>query len=100
MLVYAGGDDVLAFLPVDQCMEMSTGGCMTRSPSSLQPFGSVTLSVGLAIAHFMENLEDLLAYGREAEAAAKRPDRNGLAVQLHKRGGTPGLRARAMERAA
>ncbi len=49
----------------------------------------MTLSVGVAIGHFMENLEDLLEYGRAAEKAAKKPDRNGLAVHLHKRGGSP-----------
>jgi hypothetical protein len=37
----------------------------------------------------MENLEDLLDYGRAAEKAAKKPDRDGLAVHLHKRGGAP-----------
>ena len=37
----------------------------------------------------MENLEDLLDYGRAAEKAAKEPDRDGLAVHLHKRGGAP-----------
>jgi CRISPR-associated protein Cmr2 len=50
-----------------------------------------TLSVGIAVGHFLENLEDLLAYGRAAEKHAKKekPDRNGLAVHLHKRGGAP-----------
>jgi CRISPR-associated protein Cmr2 len=51
--------------------------------------GSLTLSVGIAIGHFMENLEDLLGYGRAAEKAAKEPNRDGLAVHLHKRGGSP-----------
>jgi hypothetical protein len=32
-------------------------------------------------------MEDLIRYGRDAEKAAKAPDRNGLAVHLHKRGG-------------
>jgi CRISPR-associated protein Cmr2 len=56
----------------------------------------LTLSVGLAIAHFMEPLEDLLRYGREAEKHAKSAHlkdseggRNGLAVHVHKRGGGP-----------
>jgi CRISPR-associated protein Cmr2 len=57
----------------------------------------LTLSVGLAIAHFMENLEDLLEYGRAAEKHAKTPkaadgpqaDRDGLAVHVVKRGGGP-----------
>src|SRR5690606_1670289 len=52
-------------------------------------FGKPTLSVGIAIGHFMENLEDLLNWGRAAEKAAKEPDRDGLAIHLHKRGGAP-----------
>lgn len=88
VLVYAGGDDVLAFLPVEKCL------CCARAlhedfGNRLAKYGNPTLSVGIAIGHFMENLEDLLEYGRAAEKAAKKPDRNGLAVHLHKRGGSP-----------
>ena len=94
VLVYAGGDDVLAFLPVDQCLPCAHalhedfGRTMDRALANV---GSKrpTLSVGIALGHFMENLEDLLDYGRAAEKAAKGPDRDGLAVHLHKRGGGP-----------
>lgn len=109
---YAGADDVLAFVPPDQCI-----GCardLARlfertlrehlnevAPSAVEhlkrhgPFP--TLSVGVAIGHFMEPLEDLLEYAREAERRAKNPNpgderreqrlRNGLAVALHPRSG-------------
>jgi CRISPR-associated protein Cmr2 len=94
VLVYAGGDDVLAFLPVDKCLS-----CARKLHDDfgerLAKYGNPTLSVGIAIGHFMENLEDLLDYGRAAEKAAKKPDRDGLAIHLHKRGGAPiGVRAR------
>lgn len=93
VLVYAGGDDVLAFLPLDNCLE-----CARKLHDKFGELpaknGSLTLSVGIAIGHFMENLEDLLDYGRAAEKAAKEPDRDGLAVHLHKRGGAP-IRVRA-----
>ncbi len=94
VLVYAGGDDVLAFLPVDKCLT-----CARKLHDDfgerLAKYGNPTLSVGVAVGHFMENLEDLLDYGRAAEKAAKKPDRDGLAVHLHKRGGAPiGVRAR------
>jgi CRISPR-associated protein Cmr2 len=94
VLVYAGGDDVLAFLPVDKCLS-----CARKLHDDfgdrLAKYGKPTLSVGIAIGHFMENLEDLLDYGRAAEKVAKKPDRDGLAVHLHKRGGAPiGVRAR------
>lgn len=88
VLVYAGGDDVLAFLPVDKCLS-----CARKLHDDfgqrLAKYGNPTLSVGIAIGHFMENLEDLLEYGRAAEKSAKKPDRDGLAVHLHKRGGMP-----------
>lgn len=97
VLVYAGGDDVLAFLPVDKCLPCARQ-LHDEFGLRLEKYGCPTLSVGLAIGHFMENLEDLLDYGRAAEKAAKLPDRDGLAVQLHKRGGTAiGVRGRWIE---
>lgn len=101
ILVYAGGDDVLAFLPVDRCLDCARAlhDAFDRALASWSGMTGteLTLSVGLAIAHFMEPLADLLGYGRAAEAHAKRPcredgeqsDRNGLAVHLIKRGGGP-----------
>lgn len=92
-LVYSGGDDVLAFVPVDKCL-----ACAQRLHEAfsklLEPFktrqgDSPTLSVGIAIGHFMESLENLLEYGRRAERAAKHPDRNGLAIHVRTRGGAP-----------
>lgn len=100
--VYAGGDDVLAFLPVDHALS-----CARRLSEKfleiLQDWkdssGNVpTLSVGLAIGHFMEPLEDLRCYGQIAEKLAKqknenRPneipfkERNGLAILIYPRSG-------------
>jgi CRISPR/Cas system-associated protein Cas10 (large subunit of type III CRISPR-Cas system) len=92
-LIYSGGDDVLAFVPADKSL-----GCARELHDE---FGklletwkdkegkSPTLSVGLAIGHCLEHLEDLLNYARAAEKAAKEPDRDGLAVHLHPRGGPP-----------
>jgi CRISPR-associated protein Cmr2 len=89
VLVYSGGDDVLAFVPVDQCLDCARA-LHDRFRGLLKSWGDdLTLSVGVAIAHFMENLEDLREYGFAAEKHAKQPDRNGLAVHLHKRGGSP-----------
>jgi CRISPR-associated protein Cmr2 len=95
VLVYSGGDDVMGFLPVDQCIccarELHTlfHETMARALRHEKKETLPTLSVGVAIGHFLENLEDLLAYGRSAEKHAKQPDRDGLAVHLHKRGGAP-----------
>lgn len=89
--IYAGGDDILAFLPLDECLQCARElhdafGSSLRKVAGEEP---PTLSVGIAIGHFMEDLEDLLGYGREAEKAAKNPDRDGLAIYVVKRGGTP-----------
>ena len=101
VLVYAGGDDVLAFVPVDRCLPCSRAlhdrFSDTMAQWSTKTKTQMTLSVGLAIAHFMEPLEDLLEYGRVAERHAKRPrsedgaqlERDGLAVHVLKRGGGP-----------
>lgn len=101
VLVYAGGDDVLALVPVDRCLDCArklhdSFGTALESWSE-KAATKLTLSVGLAVAHFMEPLEDLLDYGRAAEKHAKRPcpedgeqtERNGLAVHVVKRGGGP-----------
>jgi CRISPR-associated protein Cmr2 len=100
VLVYAGGDDVLAFVPVDRCLDCArrlhdSFGTALKSWSEKTAL-KLTLSVGLAIAHFMEPLEDLLSYGRDAERHAKSAHlkdseggRNGLAIHVLKRGGGP-----------
>lgn len=89
VLVYSGGDDVLAFLPVDRCLDCARQ-LHDQFEQQLEESGTgPTLSVGVAIAHFLDNLEDLLEFGRAAERHAKTPDRDGLAVHLHKRGGGP-----------
>lgn len=82
-MVYSGGDDVLAFLPMDTCLDAAR--------ALHDEFGTnergLTLSVGIAIGHARDPLEDLLDYGRAAERDAKDPDRNGLALHLHTRSG-------------
>jgi len=93
VLIYSGGDDVLAFLPVDKCLSAARilhdefGKLNLIRDDSGNAHGGLKLSVGIAIAHAFEPMEDLIKYGRDAEKAAKAPNRNGLAVHLHKRGG-------------
>jgi len=108
--VYAGGDDVLAFVPLDSCL-----GCARKLRDQFEETlrdprgGALSLSVGIAVGHFMEPLEDLRAYARDAEVAAKKAtprapaneqfvERNGLAVHVHPRGGAFfGIRERWQE---
>jgi CRISPR-associated protein Cmr2 len=87
VVVYAGGDDVLAFLPVDSALDCAeslrtafTREVATALPSEVE---RPTLSVGLSIGHYREPLDNLLTWGRAAERVAKEKGRNRLAVALH-----------------
>lgn len=88
--VYSGGDDLLAFLPEDKCLEAARELHERFGDIS----GGLTLSVGIAIGHTNVPLEDLLKYGRDALSAAKGPDRNGLALRLHTRSGGEPMKVR------
>jgi len=90
-MVFSGGDDVLAFLPVDRCLDAARDlhdefGKLRFSDEGEKRI-HLTLSVGIAIAHCTEPLEDILMFGRAAERDAKNPDRNALAVHIHTRSG-------------
>ncbi len=98
-LVYAGGDDVLAFVSLPEVLACADTlrtafeSAMATACASLAADKRPTLSVGLGIGHVMESMGDLLTLGRQAEREAKR-DRNALAVLVDKRsGGTRTWRA-------
>jgi CRISPR-associated protein Cmr2 len=86
-LVYSGGDDVLALVPVHTALEAARDLARTFQ----EQMGNPTLSVGVAIAHFLTPLGELLDLGRRAEKLAKgnglADTRNALGVILSKRGG-------------
>ncbi|GIW04706.1 MAG: type III-B CRISPR-associated protein Cas10/Cmr2 [Thermomicrobiales bacterium] len=89
-LIYSGGDDVLAFLPLDTAL--ACADALRRRFDQTVNDGStgearVTLSVGLAIGHYGEHLQELVQWSRDAEKAAKNAGRNALAVALHTRSG-------------
>lgn len=88
--VYSGGDDLLAFLPEDKCLEAARELHERFSDIS----GGLTLSIGIAIGHKNVPLEDLLKHGRNALSAAKDPNRNGLAIHLHTRSGGDPMKVR------
>jgi CRISPR-associated protein Cmr2 len=91
-LIYAGGDDVLAFLPLPEALACVDAlrkafiNAMGTACNAIAPEQQPTLSVGLGIGHIMESMGDLLTLGRQAEREAKR-DRNALAVLIDKRSG-------------
>lgn len=96
-LIYAGGDDVLAFLPVSEALvcadNLRQSFRETMNSSGLDLSEVPTLSVGIGIGHTIESMADLLNLGREAEKLAKNGSneafkRNGLGIILEKRSGS------------
>lgn len=95
-LIYSGGDDVLAFLPLHTVLECAEE-LESLFAQKLRRFEitaqgktySPTLSVGIAVAHHLEPLEDTLELARKAEKAAKAiTGKNALAIIVDKRSGT------------
>jgi CRISPR-associated protein Cmr2 len=91
-LVYAGGDDVLAFLPLHTALPCAVDlaqqfrDLLARFKDTDEPPPS--LSVGLAVCHHLDPLSDALDLARNAERGAKNvPGKNALAVTLSKRSG-------------
>ncbi len=89
-LIYSGGDDVMAYVPLHQCLEVSED-LRTRFSDIVKeavPDGqaSPTLSVGIAIVHMREPLEEVRTLARKAEQMAK-IRKNELAIIYQKRGG-------------
>lgn len=107
--VFAGGEDVLAFAPIDMmlgcahALQQRYGCLMGRACIEHHIRDVVTgavltpsLSVGLVIGHCLEPLEDLRNWAAAAEKAAKNkdgkafgPPGHGLAVHLYTRSGAP-----------
>lgn len=97
--IYAGGDDVLALLPLHTALQCARA-LANEFKKALGKFAdedgkTPTLSVGIAIGHHLDPLQDTLNLAREAEKVAKKevpnkqaPEKNALAVALSKRSGT------------
>ncbi|MDC0741482.1 type III-B CRISPR-associated protein Cas10/Cmr2 [Polyangium mundeleinium] len=88
VVVYAGGDDVLAFVTIPDALACAKAlreqfiALMDESLPGAAP--RPTLSVGIGLGHVLESLGDLLALGREAEQAAKvERDSLALLVEMH-----------------
>lgn len=94
-LIYAGGDDVLALLPLDTILDCAKELSIefrkhlkdfpaNDSPEKIFP----TLSIGIAIVHHLDPLSDALQLVRSAEKEAKSlPRKNALAITISKRSG-------------
>jgi CRISPR-associated protein Cmr2 len=92
-LVYAGGDDVLAFLPVHTVVDCATKireAFMAILPEEAKVGEKKSgLSAGVAIVHYKEPLAHSLGHARDAERAAKDGGRDSLCLAIHTRGGVP-----------
>ncbi|MBS3967040.1 MAG: type III-B CRISPR-associated protein Cas10/Cmr2 [Truepera sp.] len=96
-LIYAGGDDVLALLPVHTALPGAKALAQTFQ-TAMKGFGAhdPTLSVGLAMVHHLEPLQDALKLVRHSEKFAKEgpkdtppaQKRNALAVAYSPRSGS------------
>jgi CRISPR-associated protein Cmr2 len=101
-LIYSGGDDVLALMPLHSLLACAKAlherfGEAWSNFSALGDASKPTLSMGIAIAHYMEPLSDTLKLARDAEKKAKAfpgikdqgiPAKNALAITLSKRSGS------------
>lgn len=98
--VYSGGDDVLAFLPLHTALDCAEA-LAAAFERELQPFANQgaapTLSTGVAVAHHLEPLSDVLRLSSVAEHAAKQAkdkhgrEKHGLAIIISKRSGADRL---------
>ncbi|HID52836.1 MAG TPA: type III-B CRISPR-associated protein Cas10/Cmr2 [Anaerolineae bacterium] len=93
-VVYAGGDDVMALLPVHKAVQCAAK-LAEKFQATMQEFTdkdgrSPTFSAGIAIFHHTEPLEDALQTAREAEQTAKLvKGKNALAITEARRSGAP-----------
>ena len=96
-LIYAGGDDVMAYLPLHTAVKASNKirllfvECMKKifDAVHLEETYLPTFSIGLAIVHHSAPLDKALDIARKAEEIAKKDGgRNALAIIQSKRGGS------------
>lgn len=71
-LVYAGGDDVLAFAPLESAFPLAHALRRSFSDEDTGLDRCATASMGIVIAHYKAPLYNILNWAREMEAAAKR----------------------------
>jgi hypothetical protein len=85
-MVYSGGDDVLAFLPLATALPCARA---IERAMRAELGRNVTASAGLAIAHMRTPLSRALDDARKAEKQSKNRRKNRLTVRVAKRSGAP-----------
>jgi len=87
-LIYAGGDDVLAFFPIDKVLDAATEiNSQFNSINSEDLTDKMKMSAGIVIAHYKEDLRYVLEEARKAEKIAKISGRNRFTLNLLRRSG-------------
>ncbi|HQU45900.1 MAG TPA: type III-B CRISPR-associated protein Cas10/Cmr2, partial [Pirellulales bacterium] len=95
-LIYAGGDDVLALLPTSTALACARELSDTfrenwksdaKGRQRMLMGTRATLSAGLAVVHYKEDLRFALGQARQAEKAAKTAGRNALQIAVCRRSG-------------
>ncbi|MEW6263974.1 MAG: type III-B CRISPR-associated protein Cas10/Cmr2 [Thermodesulfobacteriota bacterium] len=104
-LIYAGGDDVLALLPTSTALtcalelRQAFSGCKETNGSAPEGYyrhnghdllvmgPTASLSAGLAIVHYKDDLRQVLQAARSAEKAAKNQGRDALQITVCRRSG-------------
>jgi hypothetical protein len=85
-LVYHGGDDVLAFVPLATALPcLAAIRRVIRAPEHLGH--KVTVSAGLSITHWKEPLSGALHEARAAEKCAKHAGKDRMGISLNPRSG-------------
>lgn len=91
VLIYAGGDDVLALLPLDRALSCARdlGKAFTAHMNeNVSTDLNMTVSAGIALAHSKTALQDAVEAARNAESRAKNTlGRDAFSVTLMKRSG-------------
>ncbi len=98
-LIYAGGDDVLALLPTETALacarelyetfrqDWAEGGSNGRRRARMLMGQKATLTAGLAVVHYKEDLRFAMQQARNAEKAAKDAGRNAIQISICRRSG-------------
>lgn len=90
-LIYAGGDDVLALLPLHTALDCSKAleerfAEAMKSAFKDTDISHPTLSAGLAVAHYLEPFGEVRQQASDAERVAKNAGRDRIAISVRKRG--------------
>lgn len=87
-LIYAGGDDVMALLPLNNALNCAQKLGETFGKTMADIRKGMTVSAGIAVAHSASPLQDVVAAARRAESRAKNTlGRDAFSVCLMKRSG-------------